>query len=96
MGGRAHAEWGARVRDALAARGLRVELDDRNEKLNFKIREAETQKIPVMAVIGDQEVASGTVTPRRRHGAKGAASALPLDAFVSELAAAVAERRAGA
>src|SRR5690606_9477964 len=73
-----HLEWAARVRDALAARGLRVELDDRNEKLNFKIREAETQKIPVMAVIGDQEVASGTVTPRRRHGAKGAASALPL------------------
>jgi threonyl-tRNA synthetase len=91
-----HAEWGARVRDALAARGLRVELDDRNEKLNFKIREAETQKIPVMAVVGDQEVASGTVTPRRRHGAKGAAEALSLDAFASELAAAVAERRARA
>ena len=88
-----HAEWAAQVRDALAARGLRVLLDDRNEKLNFKIREAETQKIPVMAVVGDQEVASGTVTPRRRHGAKGAAEAQPLDAFVAELSAAVAERR---
>jgi threonyl-tRNA synthetase len=92
-----HAEWGARVREALAARGLRAQLDDRNEKLNFKIREAETHKIPVMAVVGDQEVANGTVTPRRRHGAKGgAAEALPLDAFVTELATAVAERRARA
>ncbi len=91
-----HAAWGARVRDALAARGLRAVLDERNEKLNFKIREAETQKIPVMAVVGDQEVASGTVTPRRRHGAQGAAQALALDAFASELAAAVAERRARA
>jgi len=91
-----HAEWGARVRDALAARGLRAALDDRNEKLNFKIREAETHKIPVMAVVGDQEVANGTVTPRRRHGAKGVAEALPLDAFATELSAAVVERRARA
>jgi threonyl-tRNA synthetase len=91
-----HEAWGARVRDALAARGLRVQLDDRNEKLNFKIREAETHKIPVMAVVGDQEVASGTVTPRRRHGEKGPAAPVPLDAFVTELAAAVAERRARA
>ncbi len=88
-----HAEWGGRVRDALAASGLRVLLDDRNEKLNFKIREAETHKIPVMAVVGDQEVTSGTVTPRRRRGGKEAAEALPLDAFVAELSAKVAERR---
>ncbi len=88
-----HTEWGARVRDALAAHGLRVRLDDRNEKLSFKIREAETHKIPVMAVVGDQEVTSGTVTPRRRRGGKEAAAALPLDAFVAELSAKVAERR---
>jgi threonyl-tRNA synthetase len=88
-----HIEWGARVRDALGAHGLRVRLDDRNEKLNFKIREAETHKIPVMAVVGDQEVTSGTVTPRRRRGGQGAAAALPLDAFVAELSAKVAERR---
>ena len=91
-----HAAWGAQVREALAARGLRAELDDRNEKLNFKIREAETQKIPVMAVVGDQEVANGTVTPRRRHGAKGAAESPSLAAFADELAAAVAARRARA
>jgi len=88
-----HADYAAKVRDALVARGLRAELDARNEKLNLKIREAELAKIPVMLVVGDQEVANGTVTPRRRHGQKGAAEPFALDAFVAQLSAAVAERR---
>jgi threonyl-tRNA synthetase len=89
-----HADYARKVYRVLLERGLRAELDERNEKLNYKIREAETQKIPVMLVLGDQEVANGTVTPRRRHGPKGAAQeALPLDACVAELLAAVAERR---
>ena len=57
------------ARDVLAqlkAAGLRAEADLRNEKLGFKIREAELQKIPIVLVIGDKEVASGTVAPRRR------------------------------
>jgi threonyl-tRNA synthetase len=87
-----HAEWAAAVR-ALVARGVRAELDARNEKLNFKIREAELAKIPVMLVLGDQEVANGTVTPRRRRGGRGATGAVALDAFVTELTAAVADRR---
>jgi threonyl-tRNA synthetase len=88
-----HADYAAKVHGALAARGLRAELDARNEKLNFKIREAELAKVPVMLVVGDQEVANGTVTPRRRHGTKAAVEPFALDAFVAELAAAVAERR---
>ncbi len=88
-----HADYAAKVHAALQAHGLRAECDARNEKLNFKIREAELQKIPMMLVVGDQEVANGTVTPRRRHGAKGAAESVALDAFVAELSAAVAERR---
>ena len=88
-----HADYAAKVHAALVARGLRAELDARNEKLNLKIREAELAKIPVMLVVGDQEVANGTVTPRRRHAAKGAAESVALDAFVTELSAAVAERR---
>ena len=48
--------------------GIRVERDVRNEKLSFKIREAQLQKIPYMLVIGDKEVESGTVTPRYRDG----------------------------
>jgi len=57
------------ARDVLAevrAAGLRAEADLRNEKLGFKIREAELQKIPIVLVIGDKEVAAGTVAPRRR------------------------------
>ena len=48
--------------------GIRVERDVRNEKLSFKIREAQLQKIPYMLVIGDKEVESSTVTPRYRDG----------------------------
>jgi threonyl-tRNA synthetase len=88
-----HADYAAKVHAALVGRGLRAELDGRNEKLNLKIREAELMKIPVMLVVGDQEVANGTVTPRRRHAAKGAAESVALDAFVTELSASVAERR---
>ena len=51
---------------ALRAAGIRAEADLRGEKLGFKIREAEVAKIPVVLVIGDKEVASGTVAPRRR------------------------------
>ncbi|MEJ5348554.1 MAG: threonine--tRNA ligase [Desulfosoma sp.] len=54
----------AQMRDA----GVRVELDERNEKLGFKIREAQMQKIPYMLVIGDSEVEAGAVRPRKRDG----------------------------
>lgn len=54
--------------DRLREAGVRVELDDRNEKLGYKIREAQMQKVPYMLVIGDREVAAGGVAPRRRDG----------------------------
>ena len=54
------------VRDHLAAEGLRVETDLRNEKLGLKIREAQLQKIPYMLVIGDKEVGERGVSPRTR------------------------------
>jgi threonyl-tRNA synthetase len=50
--------------------GVRVELDDRNEKLGYKIREAQVQKIPYMLVIGDREVRAGSISPRRRDGSQ--------------------------
>jgi len=74
-----HADYAAKVGAALRTAGLRAECDARNEKLNFKIREAELQKIPLMLVVGDQEVANGTVALRRRHGTKGAAESVALD-----------------
>jgi len=57
-----------KVAGQLRAAGVRVELDDRNEKLGYKIREAQMQKIPYMLVIGDREVAAGGIGPRRRDG----------------------------
>ncbi len=56
--------------EKLRDRGVRVELDDRNEKLGYKIREAQVQKIPYMLVIGDREVAARGISPRRRDGSQ--------------------------
>ena len=61
--------------------GIRVERDVRNEKLSFKIREAQLQKIPYMLVIGDKEVEQGTVMPRYRDGKN--LSAMKPDEFVA-------------
>ena len=63
-----HADYARSVRDALAAAGLRVEVDERQEKIGFKIREAQLQKIPYMLVTGDREVAERTVSVRSRSG----------------------------
>jgi threonyl-tRNA synthetase len=52
----------------LIQEGVRVEKDFRNEKLGFKIREAQLQKVPYMLVIGDREVKEGTLSPRKRSG----------------------------
>jgi len=65
----------------LRAAGIRVQEDLRNEKLNFKIREAQLQKIPYMLVIGDKEVEQGTVTPRYRDGKN--LHAMTPDAFIA-------------
>ncbi len=63
-----HADYARQVRDRLAAAGLRVELDERQEKIGYKIREAQLQKIPYMLVTGDREAAEGTVSVRSRSG----------------------------
>jgi threonyl-tRNA synthetase len=60
--------YGEKVYQRLCAEGIRVEQDFRNEKLGFKIREAQVQKIPYMLVIGDKEQETGTIAPRRRDG----------------------------
>ena len=87
-----HHEYADKVKGALEGEGIRVELDARPEKLGFKIREAELQKIPIMVVLGDQEVANGTVKPRRRRDEDREAQAQSVDAFVSEIAEQVARR----
>jgi threonyl-tRNA synthetase len=77
-----HRDYAAGVRDRLAAAGLRVELDDRQEKIGFKIREAQLQKIPYMLVTGDREAAEGAVSVRSRSA--GDLGTRPLEAFVSD------------
>lgn len=64
----AQADFARSVCEELRKAGMRVELDDRNEKLGYKIREAQMQKVPYMLVIGNREVAAGGVCPRRRDG----------------------------
>jgi threonyl-tRNA synthetase len=63
-----HAEYARAVREKLVAAGLRADLDERQEKINYKIREAQVQKVPYMLVIGDREAAEGTVAVRSRIG----------------------------
>jgi len=63
-----HLAYAASVREQVAAAGLRVELDERQEKIGYKIREAQLQKIPYMLVVGDREAAEGTVAVRERSG----------------------------
>lgn len=60
--------YAKKVLEQLRAAGVRVQSDFRNEKLSFKIREAQLQKVPYMLVIGDKEMESGTITPRYRDG----------------------------
>jgi threonyl-tRNA synthetase len=63
-----HLEYAGQVAAQLKAAGLRVEVDDRRERMNAKIREAQLQKIPYMLIIGDKEQAAGTVSVRLRSG----------------------------
>jgi threonyl-tRNA synthetase len=87
-----HQEYGAKVHSALEQAGLRASLDGRSEKLGFKIREAELQKIPVMAVVGDQEAGDGTVNPRFRRVRESRPESVAVDALVSDLVGRVARR----
>jgi threonyl-tRNA synthetase len=82
-------EYAKKVSDELRAGGWRAELDGRNEKLGYKIREAQLAKIPYAVVIGDKEAASGTVAPRRRGGEN--IAPLALAEFVARLEHEVAQ-----
>jgi threonyl-tRNA synthetase len=75
-----HAEYCRGVVGRLAAAGLRVDLDERVEKIGYKIREAQLQKVPFMLVVGDREAAEGTVAVRSRTG--GDLGARPIEDFI--------------
>ncbi len=84
------AAYADEVRSALGAAGVRAEVDDRNEKLGYKIREAQLQKVPYMLVVGAREKEERTVSVRRRVGDD--LGALPIDDFAARVRAQVAER----
>jgi len=71
------------VSDKLTEAGLRVETDSRNEKIGFKIREAQMQRVPYMLVLGDKEAENGLITVRKRH--EGDIGTMALDDFIVKL-----------
>jgi threonyl-tRNA synthetase len=76
-----HLAYAASVRNRLKEAGLRAELDERQEKIGYKIREAQLQKVPYMLVVGDREAEQETVSVRTRTGGDQGASSI--DAFIS-------------
>ena len=77
------ADYGRKVYDQLRKAGVRIEKDLRNEKLNYKIREAQLAKIPYMLIIGDKEMEDGTVTVRLRDGKN--LPAMTIDEFATKV-----------
>ena len=75
-------EYAKAVAEKLEALGIRTEVDLRNEKLGFKIREAQMSKVPYKLVVGDKEAEEGTVAVRTRDADKGA---MPVDEFVAKI-----------
>ena len=70
---------------------VRVDLDVRNEKVGFKIREAEVQKVPYMLVVGDKEMESGQVSVR--HHGEGDRGAMSVDDFVNLIVTEIAQKK---
>jgi threonyl-tRNA synthetase len=80
-----NAEYAREVQDKLRAKGIRAEMDLRNEKIGYRIREAQLQKVPYMLVIGEKEAASGTVAVRsRKEGELGTISVEDLSAKLAK------------
>jgi threonyl-tRNA synthetase len=87
-----HLDYAVSVQTKLKTAGLRVALDGRVEKIGYKIREAQLQKVPYMLVIGDREAAEGTVAVRSRAG--GDQGAKPVEAFLAAAQTEVARKGA--
>jgi threonyl-tRNA synthetase len=89
--GGAHRDYGRQVTEYLKARGIRADLDDRNEKIGYKIREAQLQKVAYMLVVGDNEMADGTVAVRKRG--VGDLGVRPYPTFADDLLGEIRDRR---
>lgn len=78
-----HVSYAEQVKEKMLQAGIRVELDARNEKIGYKIREAQVQKIPYSLVIGEKEMAEGTLSVRRRG--VGDEGAMSVEAFIEKI-----------
>jgi threonyl-tRNA synthetase len=85
-------DYAKKIHDILKTRGIRAEIDDRNEKIGYKIREWETKKVPFMLVAGEKERAAGTLSLRVHR--KGDTGPILVDAFVQKIEKLVSERTA--
>ncbi len=85
-------EFAGKVRAALEDAGIRTELDERSEKIGFKIRAAQMEKVPFMMVLGDKEAESGEVAVRARDGSQ---ETMSLNAFIEKCAKLTAEKANG-
>jgi threonyl-tRNA synthetase len=85
-----HAEYAGTVHRRLSDAGVRAELDDRSEKLGYKVREAQVQKVPYVLVVGEREAREGTASVRKRGGED--LGAMPLDRFLAEVTAEIRAR----
>jgi threonyl-tRNA synthetase len=84
-------DFAQKLRDKFAGHNIRVEVDARNEKIGYKIREGQMEKVPYMLIIGDREVENGTVAVRKRgEGDKGAMGA---DGFMEMLLEEIREKK---
>lgn len=79
-----HVEYAQKVMERLTAQGFRARMDDRSERMQAKIRDAELLKIPLVLILGDQEAQNETVSIRERH--RGEHKGVPLGDFISQLA----------
>ena len=85
-----HMDYAFELKKKMFDLGLRVEVDDRNEKVGYKMREAQVKKIPYMLVVGDQEMESGTVN-MRKHGEKDTAT-MPVEEFIAYIQKNIADK----
>jgi len=88
-----HQEYADEVAKKLTNNGFRVEKDLRNEKIGFKIREAQLQKIPYMIVLGEKEAENKTLAVRKRRSKE--TRTISIDTFIEEMNAQVKEKQLG-
>ena len=86
-----HYDYAKQINDQLKALGFRSKLDARNEKLGYRIREAQMKKVPVQLVLGDGEAEAGTVSIRRQ-GEKESLT-VPFEEFIQSLRLEIEEKR---